>query len=45
MKVKIGEGLDNLNETIDLLLENIILSEQDDKVLADEKTGSCRSRY
>ena len=24
MKVKIGEGLDNLNETIDLLLENII---------------------
>lgn len=28
MKVKIGESLNNLNETIDLLLENIILSEQ-----------------
>tara|TARA_R100001480_G_scaffold82931_2_gene91272 strand:- start:242 stop:1684 length:1443 start_codon:yes stop_codon:yes gene_type:complete len=27
MKVKIGESLDNLNETIDLLLENIMLSE------------------
>ena len=27
MKVKIGEGLDNLNETIDLLLENIIAEE------------------
>ena len=26
--VKIGEGLNNLNETIDLLLENIILSER-----------------
>jgi len=29
MTVKIGESLNNLNETIDLLLENIILSEQD----------------
>jgi hypothetical protein len=28
MTVKIGESLNNLNETIDLLLENIILSEQ-----------------
>jgi hypothetical protein len=28
MTVKIGENLNNLNETIDLLLENIILSEQ-----------------
>ena len=27
MKVKIGESLNNLNETIDLLLENIILQE------------------
>jgi hypothetical protein len=27
VKVKIGESLNNLNETIDLLLENIILSE------------------
>jgi hypothetical protein len=27
MKVKIGESLNNLNETIDLLLENIMLSE------------------
>ena len=31
MKVKIGESLNNLNETIDLLLENIILSEQDEE--------------
>ena len=29
MTVKIGESLNNLNETIDLLLENIILSEQE----------------
>ena len=29
MKVKIGESLNNLNDTIDLLLENIILSEQE----------------
>ena len=28
VKVSIGESLNNLNETIDLLLENIILSEQ-----------------
>jgi hypothetical protein len=29
MTVKIGESLNNLNDTIDLLLENIILSEQE----------------
>ena len=39
MKVKIGESLNNLNKTIDLLLENIILSEQEDKSLGDEKTA------
>ena len=32
MTVKIGESLNNLNETIDLLLENIILSEEEEEL-------------
>ena len=35
MKVKIGESLNNLNETIDLLLENIILSARDSDIERD----------
>ena len=37
MTVKIGESLNNLNETIDLLLENIILSEQDEEELPSSR--------
>ena len=40
MKVKIGESLDNLNGTIDLLLENIILSEKQ-KSFVGEKIVSA----
>ena len=36
MKVKIGESLNNLNETIDLLLENIILSERKKSLVGDK---------
>ena len=39
MKVKIGEGLDNLNETIDLLLENIIAEEVFTSKLAARNQG------
>ena len=44
MKVKIGEGLDNLNETIDLLLENIISeTEEFFPVVGQQQAGEVDS--